>query len=43
MIKGNKINIDWISYISDIRKLYAKLSSILSVYKSFNIISINRG
>ncbi len=43
MIKGNKINIDWISYISDIRKLYAKLSSILSVYQSFNIISINRG
>ncbi len=43
MIKGNKINIDWISYISDIRKLYAKLSSILRVYQSFNIISINRG
>ncbi len=43
MIKGHKVNIDWVSYVSDIRKLYAKLSSCLDVYKSFNIISINRG
>jgi len=43
LVKGRKIYIDWVQYISDVRKLYAKLSSLLNVYNSFNIVSLGRG
>lgn len=43
MIKGKYVEVDWIQFLSDIRKLYGKLEKYLNVYEYFNILSINRG